>query len=240
MTTEPQSSSQEKRLAFVTGASRGIGRAAALALATAGHHVILSARTTGALEELDDEIRAAGGSASILPLDLTDGATIDVLGPSLFERWQKIDVLVAAAGVLGRLSPLAHTEDKHWNNVMAVNLSANWRLIRTLDPLLRRSQAGRAIFVTSGAARGALAYWGPYAASKAGLEVLVATYAAEVATTAVRANLLDPGVVRTAMRAQAFPGEDPATLKGPETLAPYFLDLASISCTRNGELVIAA
>lgn len=240
MTTESQTSTQEKRLAFVTGASRGIGRAAALALATAGHHVILSARTTGALEELDDEIRAAGGSASILPLDLTDGATLDVLGPSLFERWQKIDVLVAAAGVLGRLSPLAHTEDKHWNVVMAVNLTANWRLIRTLDPLLRRSEAGRAIFVTSGAACGALAYWGPYAVSKAGLDVLVATYAAEVATTAVKANLLDPGVVRTAMRAQAFPGEDPATLKGPETLAPYFLDLASPSCTRNGELVIAA
>jgi NAD(P)-dependent dehydrogenase (short-subunit alcohol dehydrogenase family) len=239
MTTASQSLSQDKRIAFVTGASRGIGRAAAMALATAGHHVILSARTTGALEELDDEIRAAGGSASILPLDLTDGATIDILGPSLFERWEKLDVLVAAAGALGRLGPLAHTEDRHWNNVMAVNLTANWRLIRTLDPLLRRSEAGRAIFVTSGAARGALAYWGAYAVSKAGLEALVATYAAEVATTAVRVNLLDPGVVRTAMRAEAFPGENPVTLKAPETLAPVFLDLASPACTRNGELVIA-
>ena len=231
---------QAKRIALVTGASRGIGRAASLALAKAGYHVILSARTTGALEELDDEIRAAGGSASILRLDLTEGATVDVLGPALFERWQQLDVLVACAGVLGRLSPLAHTEDKHWNGVMAVNLTANWRLIRTLDPLLRRSEAGRAIFVTSGFARDIHAYWGPYAVSKAGLEALVATYAAEVATTPVRVNLLDPGVVRTAMRAEAFPGEDPATLKAPEALAPYFLDLASPACTRNGEIVIAA
>lgn len=237
MNTEPLT--QPKRVAFVTGASRGIGRAAAKALAAAGCHVILSARTTGALEELDDEIRAGGGAASILPLDLAEGANIDVLGPALFERFQRLDVLAACAGVLGRLSPLTHLEEKHWNTVMAVNLEANWRLIRTLDPLLRRSDAGRAIFVTSGAGRDIQAYWGPYAVSKAGLEALVKTYAAETATTSVRANLLDPGIVRTALRAEAFPGEKPETLKAPETLAPYFLDLASSACTRHGEIVMA-
>lgn len=238
MNTEIDTTS--KRIALVTGASRGIGRAAALALAKAGHHVIITARTSGALEELDDEIQREGGTASILPLNLEDGARVDQLGPTLFKRWQHLDVLVAAAGVLGRLTPLAHMPDKEWDNVIAVNMIANWRLIRSLDPLLRRSDAGRAIFVTDGAARSLQAYWGPYAISKAGLETMVKTYALEMASTPVRANLLDPGAVRTVLRATVYPGEDPQTVKPPSDLAPYFLDLASPACTKNGEIVSAA
>jgi NAD(P)-dependent dehydrogenase (short-subunit alcohol dehydrogenase family) len=228
-----------KRIALVTGASRGIGRAAALALAGAGHHVILSAKTAGALEEVDDEIRAAGGSSSILRLNLAHGERVDALGPTLFERWQRLDVLIAAAGILGRLSPLPHLPDEEWDEVMRINLTANWRLIRSLDPLLRRSEAGRAVFVTSRAARNIRAYLGAYAVSKAGLEALVKTYAAEVASTPVRVNLLDPGARRTRMRAQAYPGEDASTLPVPETLAPLFLELASPECTRSGETVVA-
>ncbi len=228
-----------KRIALVTGASRGIGRAAALALAGAGHHVILSARTAGALEEVDDEIREAGGSASILRLNLTHSDKVDALGPTLYERWQRLDVLVAAGGILGPLSPLTHLPDKDWDEVMGINLSANWRLIRTLDPLLRRSTAGRAVFLTSRAASKIRAYWGAYAVSKAGLEALVKTYAAEVASTPVKVNLLDPGATRTKMRAQAYPGEDAATLKAPEALAPYILELTSLDCARSGEVVVA-
>ncbi|MEJ2125101.1 MAG: SDR family NAD(P)-dependent oxidoreductase [Alphaproteobacteria bacterium] len=231
---------EQKRIALVTGASRGIGRAAAIALAKAGHHVILSARTVGALEELDDEIKEAGGSASILPLDLAASDKIDVLGPTLFERFQRLDVLVASGGVLGRLTPLTHLPDDEWNNVLALNLTANWRLIRTLDPLLQRSDAGRAVFVTSRAATKIRAYWGAYAVSKAGLDVLVKTYAAEVETTSVRVNLLEPGATRTKMRAQAYPGEDASTVKPPENVAPYVLELASPDCSRNGEIVSAA
>lgn len=228
-----------KRIALVTGASRGIGRAAALTLAKAGHHVIITARTVGALEELDDEIQREGGTASILPLNLEEGAKVDALGPTLYKRWQHLDVLVAAAGVLGRLTPLAHMPDKEWDNVIAVNLIANWRLIRTLDPLLRRSEAGRAIFLTSHMARDIRAYWGPYAVSKSGLETMVKTYAEEVQTTAVRANLLDPGAVRTAMRAAAYPGEKPEAVKPASALAPYILELASPACTQNGMIVTA-
>ncbi len=232
------SSDESKRIALVTGASRGIGRAAALALATVGFHVVISARTTGALEELDDEITTAGGSASILRLDLSKGDDINALGPTLYTRWQKLDVLIAAGGILGRLSPLTHYPDEEWELVMRVNLAANWRLIRTLDPLLRRSEAGRAVFVTSRAARDIRAYWGAYAVSKAGLEALVETYAAETASTAVKVNLLDPGATRTRMRAQAYPGEDASKLKTPDTLAPYFLELTSPECTRSGEIII--
>jgi NAD(P)-dependent dehydrogenase (short-subunit alcohol dehydrogenase family) len=228
-----------KRTALVTGASRGIGRAAAVALAGAGCHVILSARTSGALEEVDDEITAAGGSASILKLDLAKGETIDALGPTLFERWQKLDVLVAAGGVLGRLSPLPHILDDIWEEVIRVNLTANWRLIRTLDPLLRRSDAGRALFVTSRAAHSIRAYWGPYSASKAGLEALVKTYAAETATTALKVNLLDPGATRTRMRAQAYPGEDANSVKPPEDLAPLILKLTSADNDAHGQVVVA-
>jgi NAD(P)-dependent dehydrogenase (short-subunit alcohol dehydrogenase family) len=235
MTTPPET----KRIALVTGASRGIGRAAAIALAGAGCHVLLSARTSGALEEVDDEITEAGGSASIVKLDLGKGENIDALGPTLFERWQKLDVLVAAGGILGRLSPLTHLPDDEWDMVMRINLTANWRLIRTLDPLLRRSDAGRALFVTSRAARKIRAYWGPYAVSKAGLEALVKTYAAETATTAVKVNLLDPGATRTRMRAQAYPGEDAAKLKTPDALAPLILKLTAPDHTASGEVVAA-
>lgn len=230
----------QKRIALVTGASRGIGRAAAISLAGAGHHVILSARTAGALEEVDDEIRQNGGSASILRLNLTHADKIDALGPTLFERWQRLDVLVAAGGILGPLSPLNHLPDKDWDEVMTINLNANWRLIRTLDPLLRRSAAGRALFVTSRAASKIRAYWGAYAVSKAGLEALVKTYAAEAASSPLKVNLLDPGATRTKMRAQAYPGEDAATLKPPEALAPLILELTAVECERSGEVVAAA
>jgi NAD(P)-dependent dehydrogenase (short-subunit alcohol dehydrogenase family) len=238
MNTETDTSS--KRIALVTGASRGIGRAAAVALAKAGHHVIITARTVGALEELDDEIQREGGTASILPLNLEEGEKVDALGPTLFKRWQHLDVLVAAAGVLGRITPLAHMPDKEWDNLISVNLVANWRLIRSLDPLLRRSDAGRAIFLTADVARNICAYWGPYAITKSGLETMVKTYAEELATTSARANLLDPGATRTGLRAAAFPGENPLTVKLPSELAPYIVELASPECTKNGETVVVA
>lgn len=207
----------------------------ALAFAREGAHVVISARTAGALAEVDDEIRGLGGASTILELNLAKSDDIDRLGPTLYERWGKLDILAAAAGVLGPLSPLAHIQVRDWESVIAVNLSANWRLIRALDPLLRRSDAGRAIFVTSGASDGKHAYWGPYAASKAGLEALARTYAHEVETTPVRVNLVSPGPTRTAMRAKAFPGEDPATLPRPEDVAPLFVDLASPECRANAE-----
>jgi NAD(P)-dependent dehydrogenase (short-subunit alcohol dehydrogenase family) len=225
------------RIALVTGASRGIGRAAALALAEAGAHVVLLARTVGGLEEVDDLVRAKGGTATLLPMDLEDGAKLDALGPSLYQRWQKLDILVANAAVLGPLSPLTHIRDADWQRVMRVNVDAMFRLIRTLDPLLRLSDAGRAVFVTSGAAQKCPAYWGPYSVSKAALDALVKTYAAEVANSAVRANLLSPGPVRTAMRKQAFPGEDPASLPPPEALAPLFLEMVSPRFTENGATI---
>jgi len=232
-------STENKRIAFVTGATRGIGRAAAVALAKSGCHVILSGRTVGALEEVDDEIRAEGGTASILKLNLMNAEKLDALGPSLYERWQKLDILVAAAGVLGRLGPLSHLPDEIWNETLAINLTANWRLIRTLDPLLRRSEAGRALFISSGAARRNRAYWGPYSVSKAGLDSLVKTYAHELEETPATANLLDPSATRTKMRAKAFPGEDPETLKTPESLAPVILEMTSPDYVENGALIIA-
>ncbi|AWN52880.1 SDR family NAD(P)-dependent oxidoreductase [Methylobacterium sp. 17Sr1-1] len=222
------------RIAVVTGASRGIGRAASLALAEAGAHVIAVARTQGALEDLDDAVRAAGGSATLVPLDLCDYDAIDRLGAAIHERWGRLDVLVGNAGVLGKLMPLGHVDPKVWSSVMDVNVTANWRLIRSLDPLLRRSDAGRAVFVTSGAASSCRAYWGPYAVSKAALEALVRTYAAETASTPVRAMLLNPGPLRTAMRKAAMPGEDPETLRTPEDLAPHIVRLASPASTESG------
>ena len=228
----------QNRLALITGASRGIGRAVALALARQGAHVIITARTSGALEELDDEIRSFGGKATLLTLDLRDGAKIDQLGPTIYQRWGKLDILIGNAGILGPLSPLNHVTEDAWNAVLDINLTANWRLIRTLDPLLKRSEAGRAVFTTSsGAASAKRAYWGPYGVSKAGLETLVKTYAREVESTTVRANLVYPGQIRTEMRAKAFPGEDPKTLPTPEDLAPLFLELASTECTQNGCVV---
>ncbi len=228
------------RIALVTGASRGLGRAAALALAREGAHVVAVARekSVGALEELDDDIRAVGGTATLVPLDLTDRGGIDRLGGAIYERWGRLDVLIGNAGVLGVLSPLGHIDPDVWEKTLAVNLTANWRLIRSLDPLLRQSDAGRAVFVTSGAAGKATPYWGVYAVSKAGLETLVRTYANECArTTTIKANLLNPGPVRTAMRAEAFPGEDPETLPTPEDVAPLFLEMAAPEYPENGVCV---
>jgi len=225
------------RLALVTGASRGLGAAAALAFAREGAHCVLVARTVGGLEEQDDKIKALGGSATLVPLDLTDGPGIDRLGAALYERFGKLDVLLGNAAILGTLSPIGHVEPDTFDKVMAINVTANWRLIRSLDPLLRRSDSGRAIFVTSGIAHKNVPYWSAYAASKAALEVLVGTYAAEVAHTAVRVNLYNPGPMRTAMRAQAFPGEDPETQTPPAAHAEGLVQLALPSCTMTGQWV---
>ena len=225
------------RVALVTGASRGIGAAVAEALAREGAHVVLVARTVGGLEEVDDRIRQAGGAATLVPLDLTDAARIDVLGQSVFERFGRLDVLVGNAGMLGNFGPVAQFDPKTWDRVMATNLTANYRLIRTFDRVLRASDAGRAIFVTSGVAGGDIPYGGAYAVSKAGLETMVRLYAAEVARSALRVNLIDPGVVRTKMRAQGFPGEDASSLPAPEDVAGRFVELASPACTRHGEIL---
>jgi NAD(P)-dependent dehydrogenase (short-subunit alcohol dehydrogenase family) len=224
------------RIAVVTGASRGIGRAAALALAEAGAHIIALARTQGALEQLDDEIRAKAGSATLVPVNLKDLDAIDRLGAAIYERWGKLDILLGNAGILGELAPITHVDQPVWDEVMAVNVTANYRLIRSLDPLLRASDAGRAIFVTSGAAHKCRAYWGVYSISKAALEALVRTYAAETVTTPVKAMLLNPGPLRTAMRRAAMPGEDPLTLKTPEDLAPHILKLALPAWDQTGKI----
>jgi len=226
------------RIALVTGASRGIGAAVARRFAAEGAHVILVARTIGGLEEADDAIRAAGGSATLVPLDLSDGPGIDRLGGAIAERHGRLDVLVGNGAILGQLGPLAHCPPRTWDEVITVNLTANWRLIRACDALLRASDAGRAIFVTSGVSRHAYPYWGPYAVSKAGLDMLAKTYASEVRTTNVRVNILDPRTVRTAMRAQAMPGEDPLSLPPPEAITDTFLALAEPSCTRSGDIVL--
>jgi NAD(P)-dependent dehydrogenase (short-subunit alcohol dehydrogenase family) len=226
-----------ERLALVTGASRGIGRAAAKALAAEGAHVILVARTVGGLEEVDDEIRAAGGAATLVPLDVKDFPALDRLGATIFERWGKLDALLGNAGVLGTLTPLTQLNPKIFAACLDVNVTANWRLIRSMDPLLRRSDAGRALFITSGVARRPRAYWGGYAMSKAALEAIALTYAAECAGSSVAANLFNPGPLRTRMRQKAMPGEDPEMLDPPEIVCPLILELLSPGCTRNGELV---
>jgi NAD(P)-dependent dehydrogenase (short-subunit alcohol dehydrogenase family) len=228
------------KVALITGASRGIGASVAERFAREGAHVVLAARTVGGLEEVDDTVRAAGGSATLVPVDLRDFIKIDELGAKLFERWGRLDVLVGNAAEFGVFSPLGHIHPAVWAEVMDLNLTANWRLIRAMDPLLRAAPAGRAIFVTSGVARGVFPYWGPYAISKAGLEMLVKIYAGEVAKTRVRANLLDPGIVRTRLRARAFPGEDPSRLPPPESVTDAFLALALPECACNGEVVIAS
>ena len=217
----------EGRVAVVTGASRGIGYQAAKGFAAAGAHVVAVARTVGGLEELDDEIRAAGGGATLVPLDLKDFDGIDRLGGALYDRWGRLDIFFANAGILGQLSPLGHVPPKVWDEVMAVNVTANWRLIRSLDPLLRQSDAGRALFMSSGAARNCRPFWGPYSVSKAALEALARTYAGEVRNTLVRVVVIDPGRTRTAMRAQAMPGEDPATLPHPSEIVPPLIEMAS-------------
>ncbi len=228
----------------MTGASRGIGRAAAVALARSGAHVVALARTQGGLEELDDEIRAvrpegAEATTTLVPMDLRDLAAIDRLGEALNRRWGRLDAFVGNAGVLGLLTPLHHLDPKTWDDVMAVNVTANWRLIRSLDPLLRRSAAGRVAFMTSGAASRAdlRAYWGPYAISKAALDALARTYAAETINTSnIRVMLIDPGPLRTRMRATAMPGEDPSKLRAPEELAPKIVEICSPEWTETGKL----
>jgi NAD(P)-dependent dehydrogenase (short-subunit alcohol dehydrogenase family) len=224
------------RVALVTGASRGIGYAVASAIAAEGAHVVALARTVGGLEELDDVIRIAGGTATLVPADLRDYPALDRLGAALFERFGKLDIFIGNGGILGRLTPLAHVDPKLWDEVMAVNVTANWRLIRSLDLLLRQSDSGRALFVTSGVARRVPAYWGPYAVSKAALEALVKTYAAETATTNLRVNLVSPGPVRTRMRAEAMPGEDPETLPPPEAVAAALLPLLDPALTVTGAI----
>ncbi len=226
------------RIALITGASRGLGAAIAKRYASEGAQLILLARTVGGLEELDDTIRAAGGRRPLLvPHDLRELDGLDRLGASLHERYGRLDIVVGNAGQLGVLSPVGHIAPQVWDEVMAVNVTANYRLIRSLDPLLRLSSAGRALFVTSGAASHLQAYWSVYAASKAALEALVKCYAAEIAKTSVRANLVSPGAMRTAMRRQAFPGEDPATLPAPDSVTEIFVELADPDCQVNGEVI---
>lgn len=226
------------RIALITGASRGIGRATARLFAREGAHVLLLARTKKSLEPVDDEIRAKGGKASLIPLNLENGKAVDAIGPTLYERFGKLDILVGNAGILGGLRPLTHIPSETWEKVLAVNLTANWRLIRTLDPLLRRSDAGRAVFVTSSrVAKHGRAYWAPYSVSKAALEALAKTYANETADSEIKVNLVDPGATATAMRAEAYPGEGQETLQTPEKVAQVILRLALPSVTETGKIV---
>ena len=226
------------RIALITGASRGIGRAAALRFARDGAHVLLLARTQKSLEGVDDEIKALGGKASLIPLDLTAGQKIDALGPTLYERFGRLDVLVGNAAILGGLRPLTHISSETWDRVLSVNVTANWRLIRTLDPLLRRADAGRVIFVTSSrVARSGRAYWAPYSVSKAALETLAKTYANETADSPIKVNIVDPRATATAMRAEAYPGEDQATLQTPEAVAEIIVRLAMPDHAETGQIV---
>jgi len=218
----------EGRIALVTGATRGIGRASARALAAAGAQIVAVGRTQGALEELDDEIRRAGRPrASLVPLDIADGANLDILGHELFQRHQRLDILVHAAAMLGGLWPAAHMDPKQWDRVIATNLTATYRLIRALEPLLRQSQAGRAIFLSSSLAARPRAFWGAYAATKAGMEALVRSWADEIEHTKIRAVLINPGAMRTRMRSEAYPGEDPATLPSPDEIGPMIVAFAA-------------
>jgi NAD(P)-dependent dehydrogenase (short-subunit alcohol dehydrogenase family) len=226
----------EGKIALVTGASRGIGAAVAKSLAAKGAHVIALARTTGGLEELDDEIKKLGGSATLVPADLRKFDDLDRMGQALFERFKKLDILVGNAGQLGVLSPIPHVDQKAWDEVIAVNVTANFRLIRSLDLLLRAADAARAVFITSGAANKASAYWGPYAVSKTAMDMLVRTYATEVSNTNIKVNLFNPGPVRTRMRAKAMPGEDPMTLEPPEPVAEAIVELCMPQVAENGGL----
>lgn len=226
------------RVILVTGASRGFGAAAATAIGAAGAHVVATARTVGGLEETDDAIRAAGGeAATLIPLDLREPGQIDRLGPALLERFQRLDGLISAAAALPALSPVAHLEPARWMTAFKVNVDANFRLIRILDPLLRRAAAGRAVFVTDRIGAPGVAYWNAYAASKAALETLVLSWAAELKRTPLRVNLFDPGPMRTALRAVAFPGDDPANPPLPATRVPAMLPLLSADCTQHGSVV---
>jgi len=227
------------RVALITGASRGIGAAVAKRFAAEGAHIVAVARTVGGLEELDDVIKAVGGSATLVPLDLLEFDGIDRLAGAVHERWSRLDILVGNAAMLGQLSPMGHYPPDMWTKVMDLNLTANWRLIRAFDVLLRESDAGRALFVTSGVARAPHAYWGPYAASKAALENMAQTWAAELEKTKVRVNIVDPGRLRTDLRAQAYPGENPETLPPPDAVSDTFVELASPEYAGNGQIVQA-
>ena len=230
----------EGRIALITGASRGIGRAVARRYASEGARLILVARTSGGLEEVDDEIRSISGEGAMLvPLDLSQGELVDQLGAALFERFGHLDILVGNAGMLGGLRPVGHYSPDVWEDVININLTANWRLIRSLDPLLRLSEAGRAMFVTSAVTEcdPHLPFWAAYTASKAGLEALVRTYAAELNRTNIKANIIDPGTAATNMRAEAFPGEDPDTLAAPDDITERFVELAEAKYSENGKKV---
>ena len=225
------------KLALVTGATRGIGWAVAQALAAEGAHVLMLGRTQGALEELYDLIKKSNGEATGVPLDLTDGDALDRLGASIAERWGKLDMMVGNAGVLGPLTPVSHIDPDDLAKVLAINVTANARLIRAMEPLLMQADAPRAVFTTSGAAQKCRPFWGAYASGKAALDALVRSWAHEHENDALRVNLVSPGPIRTAMRAQAMPGEDPDTLPGPADVAPLFLELLSTSETRTGQIV---
>jgi NAD(P)-dependent dehydrogenase (short-subunit alcohol dehydrogenase family) len=227
------------RIALVTGASRGLGAAIARRFAAEGAHLVLVARTVGGLEEVDDTVKAAGGEATLVPLDLTQFEAIDELGSRLYERFGRLDILVGNAAALGAISPVGHIEPKLWEETFAINVTANFRLIRSFDPLLRQSEAGQAIFVTSAATKNLFPFWGLYSTTKSALDAMVLTYAREVANTTVRANLVDPGIIQTSMRAAAMPGEDPTTLRHPDDVTTAFVDLADANCTRNGEVIKA-
>jgi len=232
--------SATNRIALITGASRGIGAAVAKRFAAEGAHVILVARNSKGLEEVDDEIRATGGTATLVPLDLMEFPKIDILAAQIAERFGKLDILVGNAGLLGELSPLTHTCIEDWDKVMALNVTANFHLLRCFDELLKASDAGRAMFVSSGVTKRAAAYWGAYAVSKSALEAMVNIYAAENAKTSVKANLIDPGAVATRMRAKAFPGEDPMTLPAPEDITDIFVKLARADFMETGGRYIPA
>ncbi|GHA35213.1 oxidoreductase [Devosia pacifica] len=224
------------KVVLVTGASRGIGYASALEAARRGAHIIAVGRTVGGLEELDDEIQELGSASTLVPLDISDGDAIDRLGAAIFERWGLLDGLIANAGLLGTLSPLPHIKPQEFENVLRVNVTANFRLVRSLDLLLRQADAGRAVFISSSAAKSARPYWGLYAASKAALDAMIKSYAGEIAQSSVKVNVFYPGAVRTAMRKKAMPGENPETLPTPAEIAPKIVDLIKPSTSENGRL----
>ncbi|MEK9960539.1 MAG: SDR family NAD(P)-dependent oxidoreductase [Rhodobiaceae bacterium] len=227
------------KLVLVTGATRGIGRAVAIAAASAGAELVITGRTIGALEEVDDEIKAGGGHATIVEMDMKDTAAIPRLAAAIAERWGRLDGLVANAAILTALTPVGHVTPEDWETNIAVNLTGQWHMIRAFDPLLRAAPAGRAILVTSGAAVGSRPFWGPYAATKAGLEALGRSWAGESEQTSLRINMMNPGGTATTMRASAFPGEDPASLPQPADIAPAFLALLAEDCPWHGEVVNA-
>ncbi|VAW07522.1 Oxidoreductase, short-chain dehydrogenase/reductase family [hydrothermal vent metagenome] len=228
----------EDKIALITGATRGIGAGVALALAREGAHIIMVGRTTGALEEMDDAVREAGSEATLVPMDLSDFDAIDRLGGHVAEQWGRLDILIGNAGILGPISPLGHIRPKNWDQLMAINVTANYRLIRSFDPLLRAADAGRAIFVTSTVATSCRPYWGGYATTKAALNCMVKTYAGEVVNnTNVRANIINPGPIRTDMRATAMPGEDPETLDTPGDIAPLFVKMSLPEFQESGRII---